>query len=152
MNATPTTNYYMIRHDSVVQENIDGEYIVISLESGTYYSFRNSAVQIWQSLDQGSNIDTIVEALGNRFTGEPDEIQTHCQDFVSYLEKESLIEEIPRPEVNPKAEIKETPPEPFLAPLIESYSDVQDLLLLDPVHDVTQAGWPTQPSENVDKR
>ncbi len=30
----------------------------------------------------------------------------------------------------------------FEAPVLESYSDMQDLLLLDPIHDVDDAGWP----------
>jgi hypothetical protein len=28
------------------------------------------------------------------------------------------------------------------APVLEKYTDMQELLLLDPIHDVEEAGWP----------
>lgn len=30
----------------------------------------------------------------------------------------------------------------FPAPRLERYTDMQDLLLLDPIHDVDERGWP----------
>ena len=32
----------------------------------------------------------------------------------------------------------------FEAPSLEKYTDMQDLVLLDPVHEVDQTGWPRQ--------
>ena len=31
---------------------------------------------------------------------------------------------------------------PFEPPTLSKYKDMQDMLLLDPVHDVEEAGWP----------
>ena len=31
----------------------------------------------------------------------------------------------------------------FVAPALTRYTDVKDLLVLDPVHDVDEMGWPT---------
>ena len=36
----------------------------------------------------------------------------------------------------------------FEPPLISKYSDMQELLILDPIHDVSDAGWPNPKSEN----
>jgi hypothetical protein len=33
-------------------------------------------------------------------------------------------------------------PGAFQPPTLESYNDMQDLLLLDPIHDVDDMGWP----------
>ena len=30
----------------------------------------------------------------------------------------------------------------FAPPRLEKYSDLEDLLVLDPIHDVDEAGWP----------
>ena len=30
----------------------------------------------------------------------------------------------------------------YAAPKLATYSDLQDLLLLDPIHDVDETGWP----------
>jgi len=35
----------------------------------------------------------------------------------------------------------------FDAPVLHSYTDMQDVLLLDPIHDVDETGWPS--SRNV---
>ena len=32
--------------------------------------------------------------------------------------------------------------QPFEAPILNKYNDMQELLLLDPIHDVDEAGWP----------
>ena len=31
---------------------------------------------------------------------------------------------------------------PFVPPTLEKYTDMQDLVLLDPVHEVDERGWP----------
>jgi hypothetical protein len=33
-------------------------------------------------------------------------------------------------------------PEPFVAPRLERYTDMQEIILLDPVHKVDSQGWP----------
>ncbi len=30
----------------------------------------------------------------------------------------------------------------YVAPVLESFTDMQDLILLDPIHEVDAAGWP----------
>ncbi len=37
---------------------------------------------------------------------------------------------------------------PYTSPVLETFSDMQEILLLDPVHDVDKAGWPI--SKNPD--
>ena len=32
--------------------------------------------------------------------------------------------------------------QPYSPPVLNSYTDMEELLLLDPIHDVDQAGWP----------
>ena len=35
-----------------------------------------------------------------------------------------------------------TPGEPFAAPTVERFTEMQDLLTLDPIHEVDDLGWP----------
>jgi hypothetical protein len=39
----------------------------------------------------------------------------------------------------------------FNPPLLNKYSDMQELLLLDPIHDVDEAGWPKPVPEHPPK-
>ena len=36
----------------------------------------------------------------------------------------------------------------FAKPKLSKFGDMQDLLLLDPIHDVDQQGWPNSPENN----
>jgi hypothetical protein len=38
--------------------------------------------------------------------------------------------------------LKEGQGESYLQPSFEKYSDMQEMLLLDPIHEVSEAGWP----------
>lgn len=40
------------------------------------------------------------------------------------------------------AEIEVPASDEFQPPALESYTDMQDLLLLDPIHEVDEMGWP----------
>ena len=42
------------------------------------------------------------------------------------------------------------PQEGFVAPQLHKYTDMQELLLLDPIHDVDQEGWPATTESNAD--
>ena len=35
----------------------------------------------------------------------------------------------------------------YVAPTLQKYSDMQDLLLIDPVHEVDETGWPNRPAD-----
>jgi len=35
----------------------------------------------------------------------------------------------------------------YAPPVLETFSDMQDLLLLDPIHEVDDAGWPMAPRQ-----
>jgi len=37
----------------------------------------------------------------------------------------------------------------FRAPVLNVYADMKDLLLLDPIHDVDEVGWPTPKSVDL---
>lgn len=38
---------------------------------------------------------------------------------------------------------------PYAAPVVSVFTHLQDLLLFDPIHEVTEAGWPTSPNEDA---
>jgi hypothetical protein len=122
----------------VVHETIDGEVVAIHLETGAYYSLRDSAAVIWAGVERAASVDDVVAAVEAAFDGEGIAAQT--QGFLGELEREGLI----RPAARPHEAIPANsgPLRPFAAPVLERYDDMEDLLLLDPVHDVDAQGWP----------
>jgi hypothetical protein len=129
---------------NVMHEVIDGEVIIIDLASGSYYSVRGTGADVWQLIGQSAGISThaLAAALSERYATPAAEIETSLQSFVAQLGEEGLVAET-APAVNgttPASSASNGPA--FTAPQLEKYTDLQDLVLLDPVHQVDQTGWP----------
>jgi len=138
---------FRINSPSIVNETIDGEAVMINLDTGSYYSADKVGAVIWTWIDDGLSVGEIVALLGERYDGTPAEIESATRAFVQALSSESLI--VPA-ETAAKARAPSPPSArtPFVAPSLERYDDMKDLLLADPIHDVDAKGWPhrTEPS------
>lgn len=138
---------YRTRDQQLVQERIDDETIVINMETGSYYSLKGSAIDIWQQLSTGADVPTVCTMLSTRYSGDEAFIAESVEGLVQELIRENLIEVSSQPGSIDPVEIAPdvaNPLSPFMAPEFEVYTDVQDLLLLDPIHDVTDSGWPLE--------
>ena len=136
---------FRINDKQVVHELVEGEVLAINLDTGTYYSMPGVGSQIWLSLADGASTETMTQALVDAYAGEPAIIEDAVTQFFAKLNEERLIvaDESSSDAAAPRqmsigAEQKKA----FVAPVIEIYTDMQDLLLLDPIHDVDEAGWP----------
>lgn len=140
---------YQTANTAIVHEFLDDEVIVANLDTGSYYSLRGSAIPIWQLLVAGIELGDIVNALHENY---PDlskdlvnNIPIDIQTLLSTLVNHGLL--IPRIQAN-KPSIKDQVveyPQPYATALIEIYSEMTDLLMLDPVHEVDTQGWPKRP-------
>ena len=126
-----------------MHETIDGETIVIDLSTGTYYSLRGSGPTIWNAIASGASREAIIDDLENAYEATPGEIAKATDTFLSELEAEQLIAK--GNGAGPSAGSTPAPTETrsaFEAPQLEKYEDMQDIILLDPVHMVDDQGWP----------
>lgn len=149
MSESIENGFYRVRHDQIVQEDVDGEVIVIDMKSGNYYSLRDTAVDIWKLLLEGGDVATLSQVLRQTYTGNESEVTNAVKRLVAELVREDLVEAIaPAAVPDPAAGSTGKPVAAFAPPLFEVYTDVQDLLLLDPIHDVTESGWPENPAQS----
>ena len=130
MNLTYRVNPANVVHD--VFE--DGEAAIIDLRTGTYYSLNTSGAALWPHLVDGTNIDALIAAAGATGT-----LADEVRAFVASLLSEGLVEETPDSVASTDVAVA-TPI--TTAPSFERFDDLQELLLLDPIHDVGDAGWP----------
>ncbi len=116
---------YRIRTPHVVHETVDGEVVAIDFDTGSYYSLRGPAEVVWSALgDESRPVDAVADAVAR----EPAEVAA----FLDQLVGEGLVERNGTP-----ADGTDAGPMTF-----EKFSDMEELILLDPVHDVSEAGWP----------
>jgi hypothetical protein len=137
------TARFRVNSPNVIHETIEGEVILIDLKTGTYYSLRDSGAAVWQAIEQGAVEDGIEAELRSRYDGSEEQIRGAVRQLLAELEREGLIradegEAAPAatPSNNGAARL------PFAAPVLEKHTDMQDLILLDPVHEVGAEGWP----------
>jgi hypothetical protein len=138
---------YCVNEPSVISEVIDGETIVLNFESGHYYSFNPTASEIWQRVSAGDPVAAATERVASRFAVDPASIRGEVEDFVRRLEEEKLIrraggEPVAAPVASDTAGAAGAA---FSPPSFEKFTDMEELLLLDPIHEVSDAGWPRKP-------
>jgi hypothetical protein len=131
---------YLI-NPQAMHETIDGETIIIDLSTGTYYSLRGSAPAVWAALVDGGDGEAIVGALERVYDAAPGAISAAVESFLQQLEAVQLIAPggdpaVPHDAADPAQRL------PFEEPRLERYDDLQDVILLDPVHQVDDRGWP----------
>jgi Coenzyme PQQ synthesis protein D (PqqD) len=140
---------YCVNEPSVISEVIDGETIVLNFESGHYYSFNPTASEIWMQVCTGAPVAAAAERVARRFTGDRATIEAEVATFVRRLEEEQLIRRAAAGAAAPAATAAATPGDPvaaFSSPDFEKFTDMEELLLLDPIHEVSDSGWPRKPA------
>ncbi len=132
---------YAINSPGVIAESVDGEVLIINLESGAYYSAAGSGEQIWALLSSGCTSGEAVDQLALRY-GE--DARPAVEEAVKRLATDLLAEQLLVPAAGapnvPQDVVHATAV--FADPVLNKYTDMQDLLLLDPIHEVTEEGWP----------
>ncbi len=137
---------FRVNTPDVMHETIDGEVIVINLTSGNYYSVRGAGTDVWELVQAAPSVSAaeVVHALAARFDGERSEIDVQISRFLDELRDEGLLASVERAGGHAAVVVDGADVEKraFEAPRLEKYTDMQDLVLLDPVHQVDEAGWP----------
>jgi hypothetical protein len=136
---------YCVRTSAVVSENIDGEVIAIHLKRGHYYSMRGTAALIWGWLDAAGSRQTIETRLTDLFGWLEEPMWKTVDEFLGQLVEEGLAEETPEVPSLTEAGAPASNGASrgvFEPPILERHTDMQDLLVLDPIHDVGERGWP----------
>lgn len=147
---------FRVNSPKVIQETIDGEVVIVNLDNGNYYSLDNVGADIWSLIESGAAVSEVVDRITHRYEGNHADIENAVSQFVAALQQEALID--PDGAKEPKS-IKgldmqveagaDTERLRFEIPTLHTYTDMQDLLLLDPIHEVDETGWPNINPENT---
>jgi hypothetical protein len=131
----------------IMHESIDDEVVAVNLDSGAYYSFAGVGMKIWTWLSgAGYSLQGLIDRTTAHFQGEETEIIASVTTFVGQLKDEGLVR-VSHAEAVLPAEDAESGAEkhPFIEPLLQKYTDMEALLLVDPIHEVDEeSGWPNQ--------
>ena len=127
-------------------EEFDGEIVAINLDTGMYFSMSGVASRIFVDLMNGHSVEALLE-----LAKPGSEVRRGIDTFISELQNAGLL--------RPKS-VSDGPTAPLTVsavslaesapPVLESFGDMQSMLLLDPVHEVDElVGWPKGPDSEA---
>ena len=130
---------FKIASAEVTFESFEGEILIINLANGSYHSLRGAAVAAWPMILAGRTVSEVAAQWPNETNAEAE-----IGAFVQKMVTAGLI--VDRGDEAGASDEMVSVSE-YASPIVESYTDMQDLLMLDPIHEVDMTGWPKQPSE-----
>lgn len=131
-------------HDEIIFEDYEDEMVLLNLPEGVYYTLDRAGADCLLTLLGAATLDAALEALGRRYTSPAGEIAAGVGELVATLGRERLV--LPRADHEPGIALDANhgvSGVPFSAPRVEQYRDIEDILKFDPVHEVTESGWPS---------
>jgi hypothetical protein len=136
----------VLNTSNISQERLDGEVVVISFNTGKYFSAKGTAADIFWLLENGIDQNLWASILSQNFEG-----FTVSDSGIAEFLSAGVAEELFIPLDNPSQEAIVLPADyargAWETPKLVIFEDLQDLLLLDPIHDTSLEGWPTAKNE-----
>ncbi len=131
----------------VAADTVEGEAVIINLDTGEYYTTEGVGCDAWQLLAQGRPFAEVVAVLEDRYAADDGAIAAYLRQLVTTLLTEGLMVVL---DADDATQVENEADElaaidtrlPFEPADFVSYHDMRGLLLLDPVHEVDAKGWP----------
>ncbi|GIP43223.1 hypothetical protein J45TS6_16820 [Paenibacillus sp. J45TS6] len=89
-NVVLLTETY-IQEEGYVVSDMNGDKVMMSIQSGKYYNLGKTGGRIWELLSEGNTIPNLVHTLTTEFAVSTDQCEKHVQTFMQHLYKEGLI-------------------------------------------------------------
>ena len=147
---------YSINKNNVVSDSFPDEVVIINLENGNYYSLNGIGMEIWEMLESPILASQIEEILVKRYRNEdPSRLSVFINKTITDLDKEELLtiqgyDKNKTPELSPdNYKSKRQNGKKLVEGVLERYTDMQDFLLVDPIHEVDYENWPKAETENA---
>lgn len=118
----------------------DGIAIVINSDTGIYYGLNTFGTSILEALIKGAEPERIIKNI-MLLPGAPADCSERLSAFIDTLKKEELLVEGPAHDFDIRFDEKTVAEDKFEMS-VKAYSDAQEMLLADPIHEVKESvGW-----------
>ncbi len=75
----------------VLSQEVDGETVLLDLESENYFGLDEVATRIWQLLKDGNNLQTVFDTLLGEYDVKEKQLEKDLQEHILHLVEEGLI-------------------------------------------------------------
>ena len=130
-------------HDEIVFENYEDEMVLLNLSEGVYFTLDRIGADCLLWLLSAPSAATAFETLRARYAGDTSDIDSGLTRLVELLTEAGLATVRADGEPGLQLEIGAAQPSArYAPPKLERYDDIEDILKFDPVHEVSDTGWP----------
>ncbi len=92
-NEIKDTDFF-IKSKDVIFRVIDGECIILNLNSSVYYSLNEVGTEIWDRINDENNVSQIASQISSLYSKEYNLVLNDVKDLICDLRAEGLIEKI----------------------------------------------------------
>jgi hypothetical protein len=139
-----SSSRFVINTSEVTGQVIDGEAIIMNLSTGMFYSTDKAGASIWGWIEQGLSVGEITAEITSQYDVLEAQARLDLEELVGQLIGENLVQistgaadgSASRPSVTPAVTRA-----PYHSPELNRYSDMTDMLALDPPMPVLGAPW-----------
>jgi hypothetical protein len=129
---------------TTVHERFGDESVIVNLDTGSYYSAQGTGDVIWTLVTEGASEAEILRRIAAEYIGDRDELSSATAKFLTELADETLVDVVDEDVAGtPTVDLIDRPTKVFAAPFLQKYTDMEELLQLDPIHEVDEIGWPS---------
>lgn len=130
---------FVLNEEKMFSDIADGIAIIINSETGIYYGMNGFGTNVFENILSGCSTTDILAAM-NAIDGAPDDCEQKLTDFVDALVNFEIIKQGScSGSVSLNATLAQ---QDAFTMMVQEYSDAQELLLADPIHEVkNETGW-----------
>jgi hypothetical protein len=126
----------------VSHDRLQDEVIVINVANGAYYSGSGPAADVWTLISQGASIAEAAKVLASTYSTDERLIFEDVESCVARLLACGLIESGNGVAAPISYALPDLARNAWSSPAFDEYTDMWELIKLDPIHEVDEVGWP----------
>lgn len=82
------------RSSDVLTSEVDGQFVMMDVESGKYFSMNEVASDIWKALEKPIKVADIYAALLKTYDVEESQCREKVDEFLAHLSKQNLLHNV----------------------------------------------------------
>jgi len=133
---------YSVNPARISHDRLQDEVIVINVSSGAYYSGSGPAADVWTLMSKGATVAETARILATAYSADEARVLADVETCVKTLLAQGLIQEESGVPASNGHALPEAVRGAWAAPAFDEYTDMWQLIRLDPIHEVDEVGWP----------
>ena len=80
-----------INNENVVSRELEGEAVILNLESGVYFGLNGVGTRIWALIQEHGSLRKVLEAMQQEYEVAPQELESDLLQLIEQLQARGLV-------------------------------------------------------------